>query len=207
MSNVWLGVSVEDQKWADVRIPALLETPAAVRWLSCEPLLGPVDLGSALPRPLCGACSADMEAPMCNACYSHFFRTPHVNWVVVGGESGPKARPMHPDWARSLRDQCVAAQVPFFFKQWGQFAHESADACVDGEGSPRGGVCVLDAGGRSWTQTPLLAPADAVRMRRVGKGRAGRVLDGQIWDEFPQQREDAVEAADGAGMAVGGAGG
>lgn len=94
LPNVWVGVSVEDQKWADIRVPALLDTPAAVRFLSCEPLLGPIDLASYIGGRL-------------------------ISWVIVGGESGPRARPMHPDWARSLRDQCTAAGVPFFFKQAG----------------------------------------------------------------------------------------
>jgi len=120
-SNVWLGVSVEDQKRADIRIPALLETPAAVRWLSMEPLLGPVDL------------FGDVEAPGPAAIregYSYrtdygtgieydFDDQPGIDWVVVGGESGRGARPMHPKWAWSLRDQCTGAGVPFFFKQWG----------------------------------------------------------------------------------------
>jgi protein gp37 len=99
LSNVWLGVSVENQQWADIRIPALLDTPAAVRFLSCEPLLGPINLGE----------PADTR----------------VDWVIVGGESGRGARPMHPDWARSLRDQCTAAGVPFLFKQWGEHAPRS----------------------------------------------------------------------------------
>lgn len=102
--NVWLGVSVENQQWADIRIPALLDTPAAVRFLSCEPLLGPVDLALT-------AVQHDGALPYRRASYLH--------WVIVGGESGPGARPMHPDWARSLRDQCTAARVPFLFKQAG----------------------------------------------------------------------------------------
>jgi protein gp37 len=96
--NVWLGVSVEDQKRAELRIPALLDTPAAVRWLSCEPLLGPVDLRR-----------TDKDALVDGG----------LDWVVVGGESGRDARPMDPGWSRDLRDQCVNACVPFFFKQWG----------------------------------------------------------------------------------------
>jgi protein gp37 len=96
LPNVWLGVSVEGQQWADVRIPLLLDTPAAVRWISAEPLLGPINLNE-----------------------SWLTGSPPVDWVVVGGESGPNARPMHPDWARSLRDRCAAAGVPFFFKQAG----------------------------------------------------------------------------------------
>lgn len=107
-ANIWLGVSVENQKWADIRVPALLETPAAVRFLSCEPLLGPVDLTRLRPH-VCG------HGPdgVCE-------RWIHgIDWVIVGGESGPRARAMHPDWARSLRDQCAASNVPFFVKQLG----------------------------------------------------------------------------------------
>lgn len=133
LRNVWLGVSVENQHWADIRIPALLETPAAVRWLSCEPLLGPVDLGIGDPHrghksddvhghphpPICLTCSTDDNE------VEYFRRDPDqvgpsgIGWVVVGGESGRQSRPMHPDWARSLRDQCEQARVPFFFKQAG----------------------------------------------------------------------------------------
>lgn len=105
LPNVWLGVSVESQKWADVRIPKLLETPAAVRFLSCEPLLGPVDIG--------------------------IVRSP-IDWVIVGGESGPSARPMAPEWARSLRDQCQGFGIPFFFKQWGGVRPTSGGRELDG---------------------------------------------------------------------------
>lgn len=115
LPNVWLGVSVEDQKWADIRVPALLDTPAAVRWLSCEPLLGPVDLTwcdgvNALEKDWTGGPGGGSGAPH-----------PFVDWVVVGGESGHGARPMEPNWARGIRDACVAASVPFFFKQWGEW--------------------------------------------------------------------------------------
>lgn len=123
LPNVWVGVSVEDQARANERIPDLLATPAALRWLSCEPLLGPVDLRwISFPSPLGGTelwdCldlhgdpgPSDQKVPGA---------VEVVDWVVVGGESGPGARAMHPDWARSLRDQCAAAGVPFFFKQWG----------------------------------------------------------------------------------------
>ncbi len=100
--NVWLGVSVEDQKTADERIPYLFDTPAALRWISAEPLLGTIDLWEWLP---------DRELDEVGG----------IDWVVVGGESGPKSRPMHPNWARSLRDQCKAAGVAYFFKQWGEW--------------------------------------------------------------------------------------
>ena len=101
--NVWLGTSVEDQKTADERIPHLLQVPAAVRFLSCEPLIGSVDL-----------------AYTCFNGADSFGSMPGIHWAIIGGESGPNARPMKPDWARDLRDQCVAAGVPFFFKQGSQ---------------------------------------------------------------------------------------
>ena len=126
LPNVALGVSVESQKYADERIPHLLETPAAVRFLSCEPLIGPVDLERWLVY------------------YDSLYGEPwgsrgDLHWVIVGGESGPKARPMHPDWARSLRDQCVAAGVPFFFKQHGEWSPQAF-------GEARGLLRVSDAG-------------------------------------------------------------
>lgn len=101
--NVWIGVSVEDQKTADERIPLLLQTPAAVRWISAEPLLAPVMIDTYLAHTP----EDDDGAPYPGK----------INWIVAGGESGPNARPSHPDWFRSLRDQCLAANVPFFFKQ------------------------------------------------------------------------------------------
>lgn len=104
-NNVWLGVSVENQKSADERIPLLLQTPAEVRFVSCEPLIGPVKLAEYLP----------VYDPT-----QHYARPDHqdkLDWVIAGGESGPGARPCHPDWARGLRDVCTLAQVPFFFKQ------------------------------------------------------------------------------------------
>lgn len=110
LPNAWIGVSVEDQKWADIRIPALLETPAAVRWISAEPLLGPVELKTS-------HCPVhDFPGGFCT------FSCPQsqgLDWVVVGGESGPGARRMDADWARSLRDDCTNAGIPFFFKQAG----------------------------------------------------------------------------------------
>ena len=102
LPNVWLGVSVENQEAADARIPFLLETQAAVHWLSCEPLLGPVSL---MPWHYHDGDEFEFKLPF--------------DWVVVGGESGPKARPMDARWVRSLRDQCLAAGIPFSFKQWG----------------------------------------------------------------------------------------
>ncbi|HZQ06054.1 MAG TPA: phage Gp37/Gp68 family protein [Anaerolineae bacterium] len=113
LRNVWLGVSVEDQRRADERIPLLLQTPAAVRFLSCEPLLGEIDLlyqRDYLQEREHGYYDEDTGDPK-------YYWEQDIHWVIVGGESGPNFRPMNLDWARSIRDQCVAADVPFFFKQ------------------------------------------------------------------------------------------
>lgn len=124
--NVWVGTTVEDQQRADERIPALLKIPARVRFLSCEPLLGPVNLtviiNNGLGRDALRVDDASMGDP-----------ERHVDWVICGGESGPGARPMHPDWARSLRDQCAAAGVAFHFKQWGGVNKKEAGRILDGE--------------------------------------------------------------------------
>lgn len=153
LPNVWLGVSVENQQWADIRIRELLGTPAAVRFLSCEPLLGPVDLARAIEPNFAVSGWKDLSG---------------LDWVIVGGESGPGARPMLPDWARSLRDQCQTAGIAFHFKQWGEWA---PDAAYDGHGR------LVDA------------QADE-SMTRVGKKAAGRDLDGRTWDEYPRAVRD-----------------
>lgn len=115
--NVLLGTSVEDQPTADERIAALLKVPAAVRWISAEPLLGPIDLNILTCN---GTVFRRIEAAR------------SLGWVVVGGESGPGARPMDPDWVRSLRDQCEAAGAPFFFKQWGGPTARAGGRLLDG---------------------------------------------------------------------------
>lgn len=264
MPNVWIGTSVENQEQADKRIPELLKIPAKVRFLSMEPLLGPVDMDNyirpLLPLPIeeapstwaewnsrdlwphwvpekwrrlienfhneswgrspnswlqgtltngCPPFGATMTCDDCigkkgvtitgrfvhtwnNMCIlvdsigeAHVTSTPRrhlfdpgpssgsyqrINWVICGGESGPNARPMHPDWARSLRDQCQAAGVPFHFKQWGEWAPDCTPPVKDShrwpicDGQPRGGV---------WSY-------------RVGKHAAGRTLDSRTWDQFPE---------------------
>jgi protein gp37 len=127
--NVRIGTSVENQEQANIRIPELLNIPAP-NFISAEPLLGELDLWQ----------------------YGN-----KINWVIVGGESGHNARPMHPEWARSIRDQCVSAGVPFLFKQWGEWAY----------------LGDLDDGGEKFA--------------KVGKHDAGRLLDGREWNEFPLQ--------------------
>lgn len=177
LPNVWLGTSVENQASADERIPHLLRTPAAVRWVSCEPLLGAVDLrnlpfgepGTSGYRPrILDALTAGSGSD-----------TPwHLDWVVVGGESGPKARPMHPDWVRSLRDQCQAAAVPFHFKQWGEWAPFVCNGPLPEHCSYVG----RDGTMRTGDAEDLLSDQC---MGRVGKKAAGRELDGRVWDEYP----------------------
>ena len=135
--NVWIGTSVESQEYAEQRIPELLKVPAPVRFLSIEPMLGPVDLAPWIKR---------------------------LQWVIVGGESGPGARPMHPDWVRSLRDQCVASGVPFFFKQWGEWYPDRK---------------------RIYLHAQEMIFGDTV-VHRLGKKAAGYVLDDQVWHEFPE---------------------
>lgn len=161
LPNVWLGVSVEDQATANQRIPILLQTPSAVRWISAEPLLGPIDLLRA------GATEMDSVGCLTPGGGESFARG-LIDWVVVGGESGPKARPMHPDWVRSLRDQCAAAVVQFMLKQWGEWAPNCLcsrpDACKT---------------------TPRPEPGKPGCMFRCGKKAAGRLLDGVQHDGYP----------------------
>ncbi|HKQ06623.1 MAG TPA: phage Gp37/Gp68 family protein [Blastocatellia bacterium] len=170
LPNVWIGVSVEDQKTANERIPYLLKTPAAIRFLSCEPLLRRIDLGQAHP---CGYYCEEPTANSEGAHHDHDFWTPGINtsikWVIVGGESGPNARPMHPTWVRSLRDQCETAGVAFFFKQWGEWLPDDQ----------------LDERNR---RDPMIGETDMTWMR-VGKKKAGRLLDGVEWNQFPQVLE------------------
>lgn len=152
--NIWLGVSVEDQKTADQRIPLLLETPAAVRFVSCEPLLGEVDLKGWIYK---------------NGMWVNGQN--RIDWIIVGGESGKNARPMHPGWVRSIQDQCENAGVPFFFKQWGEWLPN-----VYGDMSIPANT--------NFDKKHFLF-SDGLAVCRVGKKNAGRLLDGREWNEFP----------------------
>jgi len=124
--NVWLGVSIEDQVTADTRIPLLLQAPAAVRWVSAEPLLGPVDLRRLLEVTCASECCGMQRldsmtgSSIRDLSIEAFEDGPHIDWVVVGGESGPNARPMQLEWARDLRNQCDAAGVPLLFRMRGR---------------------------------------------------------------------------------------
>jgi protein gp37 len=207
-SHVWLGTTVEDEKHADKRIPELLKVPAKVRFLSVEPLLGEVDL-----EPWVRAGGPQWQCSYCRT-YHYEFGDPYgrgdcprckevgalsgshelngkgaVSWAIVGGESGKGARPMHPDWVRSIRDQCVAAGVPFFFKQWGEWA-SVLDRDKDDPDWRHNYTAVKDAyprkqflnidGGQGFHGARVHV------VERLGKKNAGRLLDGREWNEVPK---------------------
>jgi protein gp37 len=143
--NIWLGTTVENQKFAELRLPHLLKHPAKVRFLSCEPLLGSIDLRTWI--------KADRKKTSFG-----------IDWIIAGGESGPGARPMHPDWARNLRDQAAKKGVAFHFKQWGHWVPSEI---------------VTDEQKRS------VIDVDGIEMTWLAKKEAGRKLDGDTWDGFP----------------------
>ena len=152
-ANVWIGATVVNQAEADRDIPKLLQVPARVRFISIEPMLGPIDLRDP-PN--------DIGEPRYS--YLDDELTDRIHWVICGGESGPKARPMNPSWAREIRDQCEAAHVPFLFKQWGEWLGAMQD------GNPDHEPMEVNA-----TNQPL----------RVGKKAAGRLLNGREWNGYP----------------------
>lgn len=185
LPNVWLGVSVEDQRRADERIPILLDTPAAIRWISAEPLLGPVMLTNIFDYTNEHATDALAGRRYFNPRDDEGSAVNRLNWVVAGGESGPNARPMHPDWARSLRDQCAAAQVPFLFKQWGEYAPRRAAEPADNVDARKALIVRPDGG---ITSGLLAYGSDAWLMDKAGKRTAGRLLDGVEHNGFPETR-------------------
>jgi len=160
--NVWLGTSVSDQASAAKQIPELLACRdlSPVLFLSCEPLLGPIEL--------------EYDADC--------FANPSIDWVIAGGESGPNARPLHPDWARGLRDQCAAAGVPFFFKQWGEWL---PGVSFGRDETPIGTFPAGKFARHEWVEVEDHESPVSVR---VGKKAAGRLLDGREWSEFPGAR-------------------
>lgn len=203
LPNVIGMVSVEDQDAANSRVPLLLQTPFAIRGVSYEPALGPVDLGRAHGLPIYREADvmADVVETVGKVVEIHSHRPgrgwvrhdgnthPWLDWVICGGESGPGARPMHPDWARSLRDQCQAAGVPFFFKQWGEWAPPA-----------RAGEALAESQGRNEaTDRKPFCPGCAVhrwpdgsQSWRIGKKAAGSEMDGRTHDEFPSDGSNAL---------------
>lgn len=191
--NVWIGATITSQAEADRDIPKLLDVPARVRFLSMEPLLGPVDL-ERIQWPekhkvdvLRGG-AWDLPGWIHGGFVNHSDMNT-VDWVIVGGESGPGARPMHPDWPRSLRDQCAAAGVPFLFKQHGEWAPGSGDfgggrfetAAIERTGQ------IVVPGGFTTTEYPKGASSQDgwAMVHRCGKKAAGRLLDGVEHNGFP----------------------
>ncbi|TIT24447.1 MAG: phage Gp37/Gp68 family protein [Mesorhizobium sp.] len=211
LPNVWLGVSAERQQEADDRVPELLATPAAIRFVSAEPLLGPIRfdrIGEFLdtfedcgghPDPHWPATSQD--ATWLNALVGRMqaeARDPYgkrlgdidvglrheggkLDWIIVGGESGQNARPMHPDWARSIRNQCAAAGVPFFFKQWGAWRETDWQLCA--HPLPAGTIAPAKP---YWMGAGYGLDRPSMSLEQVGKKAAGRLLDGREHSEFPK---------------------
>lgn len=174
--HLWLGVTAENQARADERIPTLLQIPAAVRFVSIEPCLSDINLG-----------------PYLWDYYDQGSRRPlnKLHQVICGGETGPGARPMHPGWVRSLRDQCRAAGTPFFFKSWGDWINDLSrglplaplpefvnQIITTTEVEPNAGhkrFWAIDSAGKG------------TGMKRVGKKAAGRLLDGVEWNQYPEE--------------------
>jgi protein gp37 len=183
LPNVWVGVSVEDQTTANERVSLLLELPAAIRFLSCEPLLGAIDL-THIPRKPNDYDRAMPGFADCTGFYmdaldgSQSIKTrtheyvgepspAKVDWLIAGGESGPRARLMDIRWARGLRDQCLIAGVPFLFKQWGEWAP------------------LIDHDHTEIAGKPYEILVDGYTAVKLGKKVSGRMLDGRTWDQFP----------------------
>ncbi len=179
--NLWLGVTAENQEQADKRVPILLEIPAAVRFVSVEPMLGPVDLKLG-PKEPCShrGCYNHVTHP-CEGCGRRQGKLP-IDWVICGGESGPGARPMHPDWARNLQDQCQMAGVPYFFKQHGEW--------IGADQTLADGTRANLATGETYRwgyNKPIGPPYFGMNYNiKVGKKNAGCLLDGKEYKELPE---------------------
>jgi len=195
LQNIWLGVTAENQEQANKRIPILLQIPAVVRFVSVEPMLGPVDLSEWMNEcdsERCGLEDDPFAAFLLNEAIANGMGDAirPIDWVICGGESGPGARPMYPDWARGLRDQCVSAGVPFFFKQFGEWMQVGEcsynvldDAKYYNKARYKPNFQILNIeGGQGFHGR------GSIYMQRVGKNNAGRLLDGKEWSEFPEVR-------------------
>ena len=189
--HIWFGTSVENQATADECIPHLLRCPAAVRFVSYEPALGTVDFDNGCNSWLtCDGRNREANEGECCESYATSGECFHgIDWIIAGGESGPRARPAHPDWFRSVRDQCAAAGVAFWFKQWGEWSPTSA------QWGPRESlVCecgVADLKPNTFGEHRAVCYLNATFMKRVGKHAAGRLLDGVEHREWPKGGENA----------------
>lgn len=190
LKNLWLGVSVENQKAADERIPLLLQTPAALRFVSVEPMLEQIYITKM------GLCRCDCSGEFFTSAGKNRYTAPcwrcentieykGIDWVICGGESGANPRPLHPDWVRSLRDQCVSAGVPFFFKQWGSwepFYDRDIDD-PDWRNIPReitGRICRINADGKQGFHGERLVYFRKSKIEHLP------LLDGERWNQFPE---------------------
>jgi protein gp37 len=186
--NWKLGVTVCNQQEADEKIPILLQIPAAHRWVSIEPMLGDIDLLVPVkehhPNNLKANCLIKHSFP-----HENYFGGNTISWVVLGGETGPKARPMHPGWVRSIKNQCQSAGVKIFFKSWGEWKPwEPGDhphiirhvSARDGLWGDNPGHVYIDKESGKYEMR-----ADTQPMCRVGHNKAGRLLDGREWNEMP----------------------
>ena len=170
-NNVWAGVTAENQEQAEKRIPILLQIPAKVHFVSVEPMLGPINLNvdSSVAQSMTDLDSKELAFPL-----------DKIDWVICGGESGSKARPMHPDWARSLRDQCKDAEVPFFFKQWGEWF-----PWIPANGNPKNkDIQHVMKNGSKYYPGNFYSPLQSII--KIGKKKAGRLLDGKEHNEMPK---------------------
>ena len=192
LPNVWLGVSIDDQRRADERVPDLLATPAAIRFVSAEPLLGLIRFSGVSEDGKRQWNWLTGETGVMYPDGPDFEYGPRIDLAIVGGESGPNARPMHPDWARSLRDQCAAAGTAFFFKQWGEWAPRGWKA--------DGGTHAMRHTAPDWgcfqeiqshpdsIERVEPAPDGWQAFAHVGKRAAGRLLDGVEHNAMPEVR-------------------
>lgn len=159
--NIWFGVTIENQEQANKRLPYLNYFYAAVKFVSVEPMLSAIDFSESIGETL------KWHAGGLKNC---------ISWVICGGESGNKARPMHPDWVRFLRDQCRLAEVPFFFKQWGEWG------IVSGLGNQKGKICFNSSGREQWLPSHFGYSV----MKKIGRNAAGNLLDGEQHHNWPK---------------------
>lgn len=181
LPNVWHGVTVCNQAEADAKIPELLKVPGK-KWLSIEPMLGPIDVS-------CIKVGAEHSLYRANTLTGDGFDGHNIDAAVLGGETGPGARPMHPDWVRSVRDQCAASNVPFYFKQWGEYC--AGCQLPDDAKSVSNGV-LMDYLGDVFAEDgcSICSPDSVARLFHIGAKRAGRMLDGRTHDELAWRTAD-----------------